>query len=558
MERALEAFTQRRLLTVSEGTVEVAHEALLREWPRLQDWIEEDRAGLRIRAHLTEAAKEWDEGGEDAGELYRGTRLGSALDWTADHTLDLNDLERRFLGVSRDASQREAEHQRRTNRRLRGLLSGVAVLLVLALVAGAVAVVQRSDARTAATDALGQSVGAQGLTQSQLSRGLLLAREGVNLAPSTHTQGSLLSTLLRAPGVTRTFTGPESERPLQVALVNGDRTLATGMNSSAIHFYDTATASALGTYPASSQAVICCAQAPGGLAIAAKGAANVPATIVVIDPRTGRITRTFSPSAQFPGASPSNPVNVVGLLNGPPNGRTLFAGYYLGIRPTLWIERADAATGRLIDTTAVTNAPYLSGMNITNGGSRLSIISNLGETELSTSSMRVVRRVPFAGAGPFGATNADATRAAFSTDENGVVRFIDLRSGKITQGFGGPITQINALQFSPTDPTLAVTAGDDGRVVLWNAATARADQVLPLYASRVLSAVFSSDGSSLFTTSLDGTTDQLSLSGRGGFGSTFSSYPTESIPSRNRRTRSLHLSWQPRTTTLPFSVDRRP
>ena len=38
-------FTDRRLLTVSAGTVEIAHEALLREWPRLRGWIDEDRDG---------------------------------------------------------------------------------------------------------------------------------------------------------------------------------------------------------------------------------------------------------------------------------------------------------------------------------------------------------------------------------------------------------------------------------------------------------------------------------------------------------------------------------
>jgi hypothetical protein len=39
-----------------EGTVEVAHEALIREWPALRGWLEEDREGLRIHRHLTEAA----------------------------------------------------------------------------------------------------------------------------------------------------------------------------------------------------------------------------------------------------------------------------------------------------------------------------------------------------------------------------------------------------------------------------------------------------------------------------------------------------------------------
>ena len=77
-----------RLVTVSEGTVEVAHEALLREWPRLREWIEEDTEGRRLRRHITQAASEWDAAGRDRGELYRGARLAAALDWTADHALD--------------------------------------------------------------------------------------------------------------------------------------------------------------------------------------------------------------------------------------------------------------------------------------------------------------------------------------------------------------------------------------------------------------------------------------------------------------------------------------
>ncbi len=93
----LAVLTEARLVTTSEGSVEVAHEALLREWPRLREWLEEDRAGQRLRSHLIESAKEWDSSGRDAGELYRGARLASALDWTTDHTLELNELERSFL-----------------------------------------------------------------------------------------------------------------------------------------------------------------------------------------------------------------------------------------------------------------------------------------------------------------------------------------------------------------------------------------------------------------------------------------------------------------------------
>ena len=112
-----------RLVTVSEGSVEVAHEALLREWPRLREWIEEDAEGRRLRRHITQAATEWDGAGRDPGELYRGARLAAALDWTTDHALELNELEREFVAESRDASEQETKRVRRTNRRLRGCSS---------------------------------------------------------------------------------------------------------------------------------------------------------------------------------------------------------------------------------------------------------------------------------------------------------------------------------------------------------------------------------------------------------------------------------------------------
>ena len=132
-----------RLVTVSEGNVEVAHEALLREWPRLREWIEEDTEGRRLRRHITQAATEWDAAGRDQGELYRGARLAAALDWTADHALDVNELEREFVTESREASEKETKRVRRTNRRLRGLLAGVAVLLAAAVAGGIFAAVQR-------------------------------------------------------------------------------------------------------------------------------------------------------------------------------------------------------------------------------------------------------------------------------------------------------------------------------------------------------------------------------------------------------------------------------
>ena len=84
--------------------------------------------------------------GRDQGELYRGARLVAALDWSAGHAVELNELEREFVAASRDASEQETKRARRTNRRLRVLLAGVAVLLVAAVAGGILALVQRGEA----------------------------------------------------------------------------------------------------------------------------------------------------------------------------------------------------------------------------------------------------------------------------------------------------------------------------------------------------------------------------------------------------------------------------
>ena len=198
-----------RLVTVGEGSVEVAHEALLREWPRLREWIEEDAEGRRLRRHITQAATEWDAAGRDQGELYRGARLAAALEWTADHALDLNELERDFVTESREVSEQETKRARRTNRRLRALLAGVAVLLAAALAGGVFAVIQRGEARDAETAQLAQRLGAQALVEEDLDRSLLLARQAVAIDDSPQTRSYLLADLLRAPAVTGVMHGED-------------------------------------------------------------------------------------------------------------------------------------------------------------------------------------------------------------------------------------------------------------------------------------------------------------------------------------------------------------
>ena len=170
----LDRFGRARLLSFDrdpatrEPTVEVAHEALLREWPRLRSWLEDDRDQLRLLRHLGGAAADWDRTGRPESELYRGGRLEAAEQHVEANGEDLTPVERDFVDASaglrarEDAVERERfETQVRTNRRLRGLLVGVGVLLVLALIAGGLAFQQRGRADENAAAASASATEAQ-------------------------------------------------------------------------------------------------------------------------------------------------------------------------------------------------------------------------------------------------------------------------------------------------------------------------------------------------------------------------------------------------------------
>ncbi|WP_165818437.1 ATP-binding protein [Frankia canadensis] len=74
----LDALVGARLVTADADSVEISHEALLRSWPRLREWIEVDRAAAVARQRLADAATSWDNGGRDPSYLFTGSRLAAA------------------------------------------------------------------------------------------------------------------------------------------------------------------------------------------------------------------------------------------------------------------------------------------------------------------------------------------------------------------------------------------------------------------------------------------------------------------------------------------------
>jgi formylglycine-generating enzyme required for sulfatase activity len=130
-EVVLKILTDARLITATQDTVEVAHEALIREWPALRGWLAEDREKLRLHRHLATSASEWDRRGREPGDLYRGARLAQAQEWLTNDGVALSPLEHDFIEASQNIVRRE---QRARMMRWAGLAAaGALVMLIVTL-----------------------------------------------------------------------------------------------------------------------------------------------------------------------------------------------------------------------------------------------------------------------------------------------------------------------------------------------------------------------------------------------------------------------------------------
>ncbi len=498
--RVLEVLTEARLVTVSEGTVEVAHEALLREWPRLGQWLEEDRAGRRLHQHMIEAAKEWTGSGRDAGELYRGARLTSVLDWTTEHNLELNELEREFINESRAAGEREAERQRRTNRRLRGLLVGVALFLVIALVAGSAALIQRgraqkaaAEARDAAIAADARRLGAQALVQDKLDVALLLARQAVAMDDSVDTRSALLATLLKAPGAIRMLPGTGA----QVSGLESSadhRVFVTEDQFGVLTAYDAKTLTGLRTVRGEGfDFHWCFAVAPDGASLVGLTFPGDRQQLTIVDLSDGSMQNHPLPADYglvYPPCLAYAPDGRSFVLTGRVDGKPSLVRYtahgeQIGVPVRL---RGIQKFGTL----AVRYSP---------DGTRILLADDAGVLWVLDARTFEVRRKVRTDASAW-AVAADGRTVAFGR-EDGTLRLMDLQTGQVRTAQGRHTDAVTAVGFSPDGHTL-VTAGEDHKVIVWDLARRSIREVLQGHAASVQGLAFDPSGDTAFTAGLDG------------------------------------------------------
>lgn len=182
LEAVLKAFSSFRLLTfdrdpVTRGpTVEVAHEALLIEWSRLREWIEDARESLVLARRVGESAQEWIDSDEDLSYLLRGVRLEDVETWTSRADVVLTGDESRFIDAS--ITQREADIRAARRGRRRAVVA-LACGLVLVSALAAIAFLQRGVARQEALQARVRELAtaAQGQIGQNRELALLIAAE---------------------------------------------------------------------------------------------------------------------------------------------------------------------------------------------------------------------------------------------------------------------------------------------------------------------------------------------------------------------------------------------
>jgi WD40 repeat protein/DNA-binding SARP family transcriptional activator len=509
-ERVLATLTDARLLTVTDGEVELSHEALLREWPRYRAWLEEDRAGIRLHRQLDDASRLWDAGGRQVSDLYRGARLGAAVEWARTHPAAPSAIERAFLDASVEFADRESRRQQRSNRRLRALLAAAGGLLVLAIVAVVVAISQRSDAQTQARVADAERLGAQALIDDQLDHGLLLARAGVALDDSLATRSNLLAALLKSPAAIGVLHG-DGDPLYDVALSPDGRTLAVGDGDGTITFFNTATRRPIPpTYQVAQGSAAEVRYSPDGSKLTVTETGNH--LVDVLDAATHhRLLRLRLDS--FPGP----PVPAFGLSSWiVAGGHELVVAYFFLAPPfngpPTYLQRFDARTGaRIGKAVPIGHQPTLN--LLATADRRTLVFGGPGEPAtyvVDARTLRVRKRYPV---GDFTATVSPDGRLVALGSVDGAVRVLDLATGQVRKLDGRHDGTVEDAVFSHDDRTL-VTTGDDRKVIVWDLPSGQIRETLIGHSGRVNNAVISRDGSTLYTVGLDGSAIIWDLSGR--------------------------------------------
>lgn len=506
----VEQLATARLLTVDEHTCELTHEALIKAWPRLRDWLDDDRESRRILSHVRDSAKAWDALGRDPGELYRGARLDAVLEWRDENRQLLTATEQEFIAAGQEQHDREAaettqrlRNQVRQNRRLRNALVAAFVLLVAAIAGALVAVVQRNQANDARRLAQSQQKIAEArrlaaqsieLLQDRPDTALLLGVEGVRLDDSVEERGALLSALAARPGLLGYLHAQGGL--LDIAVSPDGKTLAEGDEFTPLQYWS------LDSSPPREQSIDL--NSPGATTFLPDG------TVVtaVHDQHLERWNLTTrSRVMQTPVLPNGASIYAVAAT---PDGKTIAAAGDDGK-----VRLYDAARGG----PPIATFPHPGGTAWSDAfspdGSLLAVTSDGGPATLYRLADGTSRTLPVNQKGTYGVAFSPDGHTVAVGGADGTLAYWNPRTGR---QFGKPVqtvagTTLLSLAFSP-DGRILVASGADGSARVLDART-RIPVQAPFrgHSGSVLSTAISPNGSTLYTGGEDASIGIWSLTG---------------------------------------------